>query len=277
MLWKRDKLFCEMNPLFYLISEKKEQLKRFAEDAANSDCIAKTKRSEPLPCLVANHRSVLIKKGKGIDPTLQEGKAVNIELASAELNGLVIHPGEVFSFWKTVGNTTKRKGYQLGRIIEGDSLKPSRGGGLCNLAHTISLLVLHSPLDVMELHLHSDALAPDQGERVPFATGTSINYNNLDYRFKNNTDQDVQLLLWCEGGYSHGELRSEEEFPWSYSLVEEDHHFEKEGDKYYSVSRVYRNTLDKATGAVVKTDLIVQNHSEVMYDHAAIPQELVRG
>ena len=33
---------------------------------------------------------------------------------------------------------------------------------------------MHSPLEVTELHTHSDALSPDHGKRVPFGTGTSI-------------------------------------------------------------------------------------------------------
>lgn len=35
-------------------------------------------------------------------------------------------------------------------------------------------------------------------DRVPFGTGTSVFYNYIDYRFRNNTRQDVQLLLWIE-------------------------------------------------------------------------------
>ena len=57
-------------------------------------------------------------------------------------------------------------------------------GGLCNLANTLNLLVMHSPLKVTELHTHSDALSPDHGTRVPFGTGTSVSYNYVDYRFK---------------------------------------------------------------------------------------------
>ena len=54
--------------------------------------------------------------------------------------------------------------------------------------------------------------------------GTSVSYNYIDYRFKNNTDQNVQLLLWCENGKLCGELRSEREFPHYYEIIEENHH-----------------------------------------------------
>lgn len=116
-------------------------------------------------------------------------------------------------------------------------------GGLCNLANTIHLLIVHSPLKVIEFHTHSDALAADEGKRIPLGSSTSISYNNLDYRFKNITDQDIQLLLWCEGEFLHDELRSEGPFPWRYHAIEEDHHFKKEDHKYYRISKIYIQTI----------------------------------
>ena len=220
--------------------------------------------------------SNLIKRGKGIDLRLQENKATNIMLACKKINGIVIRPGEVFSFWNTVGKTTKKKGYKDGRVIIGGKLVPGIGGGLCNLGNTIHWLVLHSPLDVMEFHKHSDALAPDEGKRDPFSAGTSISYNNLDYRFKNNTNQAVQIIVWCEDEKLYAELRSEQEFPWSYELVEENHHFQKEGNKYYRNSKIYREITDKITGNILKKELVLDNHSEVMYDYKLIPKEQIK-
>lgn len=226
--------------------------------------------------MVFSYSSTLIKKGKGIDPVLQKNKARNIRLASAKINGLIIRPGETFSFWKTVGKTTKRRGYRDGRIIIGDKLMPGLGGGLCNLGNTIHLLVLHSPLTVTEFHSHSDALAPDHGKRVPFSSGTSVSYNYIDYRFKNNTDQNVQLLLWCEKGKLCGELRSEKEFPHYYEIIEENHHFHQEKEKFFRISQIYRNVIDRSTGKITDKELIRDNHSEVMYDYDQIPPELIR-
>ena len=94
--------------------------------------------------------------------------------------------------------------------------------------------------------------------------------------FKNNTDQSVQLFVWCENGQLKAELRSEEEFLWKYELVEEDHHFRKNGDKYYRNSRIYRNTVEKATERLVERKLVWNNRSMVMYDYDLIPEELIR-
>jgi len=275
MLW-RGKLFCEINPFCYAISEKKEHFKRYIKDWFSKDRFSKTKQQERLAVIVSSHRSHLIKRAPGVDPVSQENKAVNVRLACEKINGMIIRPGEVFSFWRTVGKTSRRKGYKEGRVIQGSKIITGVGGGLCNLGNTIHLLVLHSPLDVVEFHKHSDALAPDEGKRIPFAAGTSVCYNHIDYRFKNNTDRDVQLLLWVENEELCGEIRSVGEFPYTYRLVEEDHHFKKEGEKFYRNSMIYREMIDKTSDSVIKKELILKNHSEVMFDHDLIPKELIR-
>lgn len=137
--------------------------------------------------------------------------------------------------------------------------------------HDIHRVVLVSPLTVTEFHKHSDALAPDEGPRVPFSSGTSVFYNNGDYRFKNEMDQTFQLLLWCDEDNLYAELRCERPLPCRYRIVEEGHHFQKEGGKYYRVSKIYKETLDAQTGQLLHRELVLDNHSEVMYDPALIP------
>lgn len=270
------KLFCDINPTCYKISVEKEILKRHVEDLFCGESFARTILDGPLPNLVSSWSSHLIKRGPGIDPVLQQNKAVNINLACAAMNRLAIRPGEVFSFCRTVGRTSKRRGYRDGRFLIRGTMVPGVGGGLCNLGNTIHRMVLHSPMDVVEFHQHSDALAPDEGQRIPFSSGTSVCYNNIDYRFKNNTDQTVQLLLWCDEDTLYGELRSERPFPWRYELVEEDHHFVREGEKYYRVSKIYRNVIDRESGDLLKKELVLDNHSEVMFDYSLIPRGLIR-
>ena len=112
---------------------------------------------------------------------------------------------------------------------------------------------------------------------MPFGTGTSVVYNNLDYRFKNTTDSAVQLAVWIENGELCGELRSETAFPYRYRITEEDHHFKKEGQDFYRISKVYRTVIERSTGEEIRKELILDNHSKVMYDHSLIPTEQIRG
>ena len=144
------------------------------------------------------------------------------------------------------------------------------------MANLIHWMVLNSPLTVTELHHHTDALFPDSGRRVPFGTGTSIFYKNVDYRFRNDTDTSVQLLIWQEGHDLCGELRAEHSFPYRWRIVEEDHHFQREADgNYYRCSRIYRVKYD-CDGTELDRELLLINHSKVMYDPALIPREQLR-
>ena len=166
-----------------------------------------------------------------------------------------------------------------GRVLVNGKLVAGVGGGLCNLANTLHLLFMHSPMTITELHHHSDALAPDpDGIRTPYSAGTSVNYNFIDLRFRNDTDQPVQLKTRCEGGQTLiAELRTTNEFPTLYRIVEEDHHFIQEDNGcFYRRSKIYRETLDRHTGEVINRELKWNNRSKVMFDHSLIPQDQIR-
>lgn len=270
------KLFCDISPTTYKISVKKEIIVRHIKNAVSKEKIAKTFSDKELPHIVKSHSSILIRRLHGVDLKLQENKVTNIMIACNKINGLIIRPGESVSYWSTVGPIGKKYGYKEGLMIGRNGMTSGYGGGLCQMANMIHWLVLNSPLDVTELHHHSDALFPDERRRVPFGTGTSVSYNNVDYRFKNNTNQDVQILVWCENGELCGELRSEREYPYRYKLIEENHHFKREGDKYFRNSQVYRIVIDRLSNEELRRELILDNHSEVMYDYALIPKEQIR-
>ena len=271
------KLFCDINPTCYKISVKKETFLRNIKDFLSREKIAKEKSEELLPNVVKSHSSILVRKLEGVDIHLQENKVTNIRLAAEKINGIIIKPGETFSFWKTVGKTTEKEGYVEGLVIKrGGKLGADIGGGLCQMANMIHWLILNSPLEVTELHHHSDALFPDERRRVPFGTGTSVLNNYVDYRFKNTTDQNVQIAVWIENGELCGELRSEKAYPFRYKLVEENHRFRKENGKFYRISKVYRIVIERENNSEIKKELILDNHSLVMYDYSLIPSEQIR-
>jgi vancomycin resistance protein VanW len=275
---KRRKLFCEICPMTYAISLKKEIIKRHIRNILNGEHFSKKRSPQPMPAVIASYSGEMIKKGLGIDLQLQLNKAKNIELACSKIDGLVIEPGESFSFWHYVGKTSRGNGFSEGRVIVNGKLISGTGGGLCNLANTLNMLVMHSPLTITEIHHHSDALAPDPDNKyTPYGAGTSVNYNFIDYRFRNDTDQPVQLRTWCDGSVLKAELRSVKEYPYSYRIVGEDHHFHKEENgKFYRKSKIYRETIDKATNKVISRELKWNNRSEVMFDYSLIPQELIK-
>ena len=270
-------MFCDINPTCYKIALQKEICKRHIKNFLGHEVYAALYDTEPLPQLVSACSSHLIKRGKGIEPKLQENKAININLANQSMNGILLRPGETFSFWHLIGRCTARRGYLPGLAISNGAFREEAGGGQCQLANLIHYLVLHTPLEVTELHHHSDALFPDSERRVPFGTGTSVFYCNVDYRFCNTSGVPVQLSVWVDGELLCGELRAEKPFPLRYRLIEEGSCYTREADGFYRNSRVYRRCFERESGRELPRELILVNHSKVMYDPSLIPPEQLAG
>lgn len=274
---KKRKLFCEYGPIAYKISLFKESKKKDLIDLKNGKKFAKKKSKENFEYIWKGDAKVLLRKLEGVDMQLQKNKVKNLQLASKKIDGIIIKPGEEFSFWNLVGNATKRKGYLEGLVISNSQMKKGVGGGLCQMANMIHWLILHTPLEVTELHHHSDALFPDVKRRVPFGTGTSISYKALDYRFKNTTKYPIQIRVWLDDTFLYGEIRSTAPLKEKYKIIEEDNYYAKDEDGvFYRNSKVYRIITNKETNQEIKKELILNNHSKVMYDYNLIPKEEIK-
>ena len=224
-----------------------------------------------LPVVIYKHKSLIRRQLGDVDMTLQNNKAVNLSLAAPKISGVWIQPGETFSLWHLVGKTSARKGYKEGLMIKRG--KPDRGvgGGLCQLSNLIHWIVLHTPFEITEHHHHDGVdLFPDFGRQVPFGVGTSISYNYLDYRFKNNTEQTFQLIVYTDEKYLKAELRAEKPLRVKYHIECRNEHFTQENGIWYRNGEVWRQCVDKASGKVIKEKLIKTNHAQVMYDEKYI-------
>jgi vancomycin resistance protein VanW len=268
---KRRKLFSEISPLTYKISMNKEIFLRNLKDFLSNSKFAKTKQADKMPVLIYKHKSLIRRKLGNVDLELQENKAINLSIASPKVNGIVIKPGEIFSFWKLVGNATEKKGYRRGLTIKQGTASSGIGGGMCQFTNLIHWMILHTPLEIVEHHHHDNIdLFPDFGRQVPFGTGTSIAYNYLDYRFINNTDQSFQIIVYTTEEYLCGEIRTTDELACSYHISCEDEYFSKEQDEVYRNNKIFRSVIDKKTGNELSKELIKLNHAKVMYDTANI-------
>ena len=228
---------------------------------------ASTKSAEPLPVVIHSHSSLIRRRLGNVDMHLQEGKAVNLAIAAPQVTGILLRPGEVFSFWRLVGADSARNGYKEGLTIAGGKPSHGVGGGMCQFTNLIHWLVLHSDLTIVEHHHHDGLdLFPDFGRQVPFGTGTSIFYNYRDYRFRNDTGNTYQLVVYTDGEYLHGELRASGEQEHTFRICTEDEYFSREEGIVYRNGRVLRKTVDPHTGDSVKEEVIRVNHARVMYD-----------
>ncbi|MCZ8518143.1 MULTISPECIES: VanW family protein [Paenibacillus] len=252
-------------PWLYAVRVRQLQWERTWSDWRSGIRFAEEQRSGPLPCLSAKHRSVLRRKLEGTDPALQENKIANLRLCLPLVEGLVLRPGETFSFWNRIGRTTPRRGFRDGLMLSRGEVRSGPGGGLCQLANLLFWMALHTPLTVTERHHHSFDLFPDERRTVPFGSGTSVFYNYLDLRLCNQTDRDYQFKLRLTEEYLTGEVRSSGEESCLYRVEEREHRFfEKEGRRYRT-NEIWRLAVDPQEGRVLGEERIMANLAEVRY------------
>lgn len=267
------------NKFIYQLAVYKHQLNRkrlWIKQRKNYAVNKKLHSDHRLPQVIYSHKTVILRKLGNVDMSLQHNKATNLKLALHHVNGVIIEPNEIFSFWYLVGKCTHKKGYKEGLTINNGMPSKGIGGGMCQFTNLIHWLVLHSPLEIIEHHHHNGFdLFPDYGRQVPFGTGTSIMYNYLDYQFKNTTNQCFQLWFEMDEMYLKGELRSELPISNVYHIKEEKAHFKKVGDSYYRYNEIYRQTVDPITGITLSYQKMLSSEAKVMYDESFIPKEQI--
>ncbi len=264
---KRQKLFCEISPLTYAISEKKCITIRSIKNLFSYKEFARTKQDECLEYVISRHNSLIRRRLGNVDMQLQENKAVNLSIVAPKINMILIRPGEIFSFWNLAGKSTAEKGYKEGLTISSGTTRPGIGGGMCQMTNLIHWMILHSDMEIVEHHHHDGLdLFPDFKRQIPFGTGTSIVYNYLDYRFKNTTERTYQLIVYTTPEYLCGELRADKPQRNKYHIKAENEFFSREDGIVYRNGEVYRIKVDGVTGNHIEKKLIRKNHARVLYD-----------
>ena len=263
----REKLrLSEIHPFFYHARIEQKRFFRHIKNIKERKNFAQLKTDTNLQYTCKKHQSLLRRRLGDSNPQLQENKIVNLTIAAGKIDGIVIYPGETFSFWKLVGRATKRKGYIEGMQLSRGEVKTGIGGGICQLANLLYWMVLHTPLTVIERHHHSFDPFPDEGRVLPFGSGASVHYNYVDLRFKNSTEYTFQIRVWVTDRHLKGAVFSNEEVAISYHIEEREHQFYKKDGKNFRQNEIWRRAVNKRTGNVACEELLIKNNSEVKYE-----------
>ncbi len=122
-----------------------------------------------------------------------EPSKINAVLASKMIDGIIIKPGEVFSFNGIVGPRILSKGFKEGLSIVqkdgGPSYARDVGGGICRTSTGLHQSVSKAGLEVVERHDH--VIPVDYAEK---GRDAALLYGKQDYRFRNNKRNPVKIL-----------------------------------------------------------------------------------
>lgn len=115
------------------------------------------------------------------------GRIHNVALAAARLNGVLIKPGDTFSFDDAVGDISAATGYESAYIIKDGRTVLGDGGGVCQVSTTLFRAAMDAGLPIVERHAH--AYRVHYYEEAGFAPGidATVFSPSVDLKLKNDT------------------------------------------------------------------------------------------
>ena len=226
---------------------------------------AKERQAEDLPQLHFCHATPLKRHLRGEEMAWQENKVTNLRLAAARLDGIVLRPGETFSYWRLIGKPSRRKGYKEGMVLFLGRIGSDVGGGLCQLSNLIFWMTLHTPLTVVERYRHSHDVFPDANRTQPFGSGATCAYPHRDLMIHNDTDQPFQLRVRVGETHLEGEWRAMRAPTARYEVVERNHRMDQGSwGGYVRHNELYRRCYDME-GRLLGEEFLVANDAIMMY------------
>ena len=218
---------------------------------------------------LTEHSSPLFRKFNKVE--LDKGKIENINIAIKKLDGIVIPPGKVFSFWKHVGRPSPKKGFKNGLVLSNGNLKEDIGGGLCQLSNLIAYMFACTECEFIERKHHSRDVFPDSNRAVPFASGATVFFNLIDLKVRNTYKFPIVLKLRTTDTQLRGSISSAVGLNYSVKIEETDAVFIKSPKNIvYRCNTLQRVFYEKHTKMRIKETPLWTNVAQVMYDEKAI-------
>ena len=115
-------------------------------------------------------------------------RTTNLKLAMNKLNGVVVSPGETFSYNKTLGKRTAEAGYREAGGFAGGRVVQTLAGGICQISSTLYDAVVYANLEIVERHNHMFLAG-----YVGAGKDATVVYGAYDFKFKNTRKYPIML------------------------------------------------------------------------------------
>ena len=115
-------------------------------------------------------------------------RTTNLKLAMNKLDGVVVSPGETFSYNKTLGKRTAEAGYKEAGGYAGGRVVQTLAGGICQISSTLYDAVVYANLEIVERHNHMFLAG-----YVGAGKDATVVYGALDFKFKNTRNYPIMI------------------------------------------------------------------------------------
>lgn len=129
----------------------------------------------------------------------------NINLTASKINGILLPPGEIFSFNQTIGDITAATGFKQAYVIKEGRTVLDDGGGVCQDSTTLFRAVLNAGLPVVKRTAHAYRVGYyEQG--FPPGLDATVFYPSVDFQFKNDTSNHILIQAYTSGATLYVDL-----------------------------------------------------------------------
>lgn len=139
--------------------------------------------------------NTLIGEGKSNFKGSPKNRIFNINVATEKFNGVLIKPGEEFSFVQTLGEVDGEHGYAPELVIKQDKTEPEFGGGICQVSTTAFRAAINSGLEITARRNHAYPVAYYN----PQGMDATVYVPKPDLKFINNTPNNILIQTKIEG------------------------------------------------------------------------------
>ncbi len=119
----------------------------------------------------------------------------NIKVGMNKIKGVIIKPGEEFSFNKYLGPVEASEGFLPELVIKGNETIPELGGGLCQVSSTTFRAAMHAGLPITQRRNHSYAVQ----YYAPQGSDATIYPGVIDLKFRNDTGKSILIWPYLKG------------------------------------------------------------------------------
>jgi len=133
--------------------------------------------------------NTLLSKGESNFSGSSSSRIHNIRVGMAKFNGILLKPGEEFSFNKLLGEVDRTSGYRAELVIKGGNLVYEYGGGICQVSTTLFRSIIYAGLPIVERRPHSIPVRYYN----PQGFDATIYPGITDFRFTNDTPNHILI------------------------------------------------------------------------------------
>ncbi|WII35274.1 glycopeptide resistance accessory protein VanW [Paenibacillus thiaminolyticus] len=201
----------------------------------------------------------------GFDMKYQENKVFNLKLAAKTLNGLLIRPGETFSFWRLVHYADKHIPYKDGLTVTNGKLTTAYGGGMCQMSNLLFWMFLHTPLTVIERSGHEVKEFPEPNSDEIKGVDATISEGWIDLKARNDTDCTYQISVTFDDETIIGTVFVDKQPGVLYRVVNGNTEYSRESGGIYEYVEVERTEIDMDTGEIKGQKPLYINKCKICY------------